>query len=93
MERDPILSDMLSSRSYLDLSHEQPHMQGDQKLPELHDQSRTRKHPRAPNTSGAPEGVSAAPDRPARKRGRPKLNTVKDAAAIEVDPGPLVAIL
>ncbi|CAG7929555.1 unnamed protein product [Penicillium olsonii] len=74
---------MLSSRSYLDLSHEQPHMQGDQKLSELHDQSRTRKHPRAPNTSGAPEGVSAAPDRPARKRGRPKLDTVKDAAAIE----------
>lgn len=95
-ERDPkILSDMLSSRSYLDLSHERPHTQKDKKLsPEPHqsERPRTPKHlpSRAPNTpdqvSGIFDNSSAAPDRPARKRGRPKLETIKDAAAIEVDP-------
>ncbi|CAG8301052.1 unnamed protein product [Penicillium salamii] len=83
---------MLSSRSYLDLSHERPHTQKDKKLsPEPHqsERPRTPKHlpSRAPNTpdqvSGIFDNSSAAPDRPARKRGRPKLETIKDAAAIE----------
>ncbi|KAJ5346466.1 hypothetical protein N7541_008948 [Penicillium brevicompactum] len=92
-----VLSDMLSSRSYLDLSQEQPHMQGprlnplEEVNPEAHEpdrrvKSRDKRIPsKAPGTSEqVPESKSSVtPDRPARKRGRPKLETVKDAAAIE----------
>lgn len=95
-----VLSDMLSSRSYLDLSQEQPHMRRprlnplEEVNPEAHEpdrrvKSRDKRIPsKAPGTSEqVPESKSSVtPDRPARKRGRPKLETVKDAAAIEVDP-------
>jgi hypothetical protein len=102
-----MLSDMLSSRSYLELSHEGPqeeaptarnkqnynHSMG-QLSPEIKDEPERRLRPRKKRTPlmapGNPDQAenrnSAAPDRPARKRGRPRLDTVKDAAAIEVDP-------
>jgi hypothetical protein len=102
-----MLSDMLSSRSYLELFQErsrggaptarieqdnrQPMMQPS---PESKDEPerrlRSRKKPTSPMVSDIPDQAenrnSAAPDRPARKRGRPRLETAKDAAAIEVDP-------
>lgn len=70
--------DMLSSRSYLELSQEQ-------EIAINTRESRPRKRPKPPEI---PDQVtdrnSATPDRPVRKRGRPRLE-VKDASAIEVD--------
>lgn len=70
--------DMLSSRSYLELSQEEISINTRE--------GRPRKKPEAPEI---PDQVtdrnSATPDRPVRKRGRPRLGA-KDASAIEVDP-------
>ncbi|KGO40211.1 hypothetical protein PEX1_107180 [Penicillium expansum] len=72
--------DMLSSRSYLELSQEQEETSINTSN-ESH--LRPRKGPQAPEI---PDQVtdrnSAAPDRPVRKRGRPRLEA-KDATAIE----------
>lgn len=96
-----MLTEMLSSRSYLDLPHEQPHAQteddnDDQSEGELitneqHSGPRTRTKRMPPQAPSVPDKVLVgrdlpAPDRHARKRGRPRLETIKDAAAIEVDP-------
>jgi hypothetical protein len=107
-----MLSNMLSSRSYLELSDEQPQEEQEEKAPasgrnkknyiqpigqpspEVKDEPerhlRPRKKPTTPIAPEIPEQAentdSAAPDRPGRKRGRPRRETVKDAAAIEVDP-------
>jgi hypothetical protein len=93
--------DMLSSRSYLELSSE-GHDKTDTLLatslsrelsPEIKDEPerllRPRKKRAASKAPEIPEQVaedsnSAAPDRPVRKRGRPRLETAKDATAIEV---------
>ncbi|KAJ5931638.1 hypothetical protein N7516_006127 [Penicillium verrucosum] len=68
--------DMLSSRSYLELSQEQ-------EIAINTRESRPRKRPKPPEI---PDQVtdrdSATPDRPVRKRGRPRLEA-KDASAIE----------
>jgi hypothetical protein len=88
-----MLSDMLSSRSYLDLSPERPQDLPRRELgPEIKQEPERSLRPRNKRAPKAPEIAdqlainreSAAPDRPARKRGRPRLETVKDAAAIEV---------
>ena len=87
------LSDMLSSRSYLDLSPERPQDLPRRELgPEIKHEPKRSLRPRNTRAPKAPEITdqlasreSAAPDPPARKRGRPRLETVKDAAAIEVD--------
>ncbi|CAI7587809.1 hypothetical protein PCG10_006551 [Penicillium crustosum] len=67
--------DMLSSRSYLELSQEEISINTRE--------GRPRKKPEAPEI---PDQVtdrnSATPDRPVRKRGRPRLGA-KDASAIE----------
>lgn len=67
--------DMLSSRSYLELSQEQ----------EISLNTRESR----PEASEIPDQVtdrnSATSDRAVRKRGRPRLEA-KDASAIEVDP-------
>lgn len=100
-----MLSDMLSSRSYLELSQERSqeevptsrnkndHSQLMGELsPEVKDEPerrlrrKKRTPPITPEIPDQAENRDSAPDRPARKRGRPKLETVKDAAAIEVDP-------
>jgi hypothetical protein len=89
-----MLSDMLSSRSYLDLSPERPQDLPRRELgPEIKHEPERSLRPRNTRAPKAPEMTDqlaisrepAAPDRPARKRGRPRLETVKDAAAIEVD--------
>ncbi|KAJ5747649.1 uncharacterized protein N7511_009345 [Penicillium nucicola] len=87
-----VLSDMLSSRSYLDLSSERPQVLPRRELdseikhePERSLRPRNKRDPKAPEMTDQ-LGInreSAAPDRPARKRGRPRMETVKDAAAIE----------
>ncbi|OGE53746.1 hypothetical protein PENARI_c007G09551 [Penicillium arizonense] len=83
---------MLSSRSYLDLSPERPQDLPRRELgPEIKHEPERILRPRNKRAPKAPEMAdqlainreSAAPDRPARKRGRPRLETVKDAAAIE----------
>jgi hypothetical protein len=88
-----MLSDMLSSRSYLDLSPEQPQGIPKRELgPEMNNEPERSLRPQNKRAPEVPEmtdrlaikKASAAPDRPTRKRGRPRLETVKDAAAIEV---------
>lgn len=95
-----MLSEMLSSRSYLDLPHEQPQAQiendEDQSTGELitnepYNGPRTRSKRTLPQAPSVPDRVLVsrdlpASDRHARKRGRPRLETIKDDAAIEVDP-------
>ncbi|OQD85403.1 hypothetical protein PENANT_c010G01938 [Penicillium antarcticum] len=87
-----MLSDMLSSRSYLDLSYERPQYLHRRELaPETKYEPERSLRPWNKRATKAPEMTDqlainrapAAPDRPARKRGRPRLETVKDAAAIE----------
>ncbi|KAJ5529786.1 hypothetical protein N7527_003179 [Penicillium freii] len=66
--------DMLSSRSYLELPPEQEISIGTREKP--------RKRPKAPEISDQVTDRNSAPDRPVRKRGRPRLGA-KDASAIE----------
>ncbi|KAJ5320216.1 hypothetical protein N7508_000499 [Penicillium antarcticum] len=83
---------MLSSRSYLDLPPERLQGLPRRELgpdikhePERSLRPRNKRAPKGPEMTDqlAISRESAAPDRPARKRGRPRLETVKDAAAIE----------
>lgn len=77
--------DMLSSRSYLELSQEQ---EAEISINTLSRESRLRPRKGPAQPPEIPDKVtdrdSAAPDRPVRKRGRPRLEA-KDATAIEVD--------
>jgi hypothetical protein len=89
-----MLLDMLSARSYLELSQEDVSTLSRELSPEIKAESDRHLRPRKGPTSqapGIPDRVDrnlAAPDRPVRKRGRPRLDTAKDATAIEVDLGP-----
>ncbi|KAJ5373276.1 hypothetical protein N7517_005282 [Penicillium concentricum] len=87
----PMLLDMLSSRSYLEMPQEAETSTNTSRelSPEIKAESdrrlRSRKGPTA-QAPGIPDQVtdrSSAPDRPVRKRGRPRLDTAKDATAIE----------
>ncbi|KAJ5445299.1 hypothetical protein N7491_001381 [Penicillium cf. griseofulvum] len=89
-ENSPMLLDMLSARSYLELSQEADVSTLSRELsPEIKAESDRRLRPRKRPTAQAPripdqvDRNSATPDRPVRKRGRPRLDTVKDATAIE----------
>ncbi|OQE05970.1 hypothetical protein PENVUL_c020G00473 [Penicillium vulpinum] len=88
-----LLLDMLSSRSYLELSQEadiSKNTSSRDLSPEIKNESERRLRPRkgpSAQAPGIPQQVpdrnSAAVDRPVRKRGRPRLQTGKDATAIE----------
>ncbi|KAJ5811196.1 hypothetical protein N7447_010712 [Penicillium robsamsonii] len=86
-----MLLDMLSSRSYLELSQEAEISTNTPRefSPEIKAESdrrlRSRKRPTA-QAPGIPDQMTdrnSAPDLPVRKRGRPRLDTAKDATAIE----------
>ncbi|KAJ6031307.1 hypothetical protein N7540_002039 [Penicillium herquei] len=87
-----MLSDTLSARSYLELSHE---LAQERENPRNLQNSLSETPPEIPGnlergsraisdkTETVPERDPPPSDRPVRKRGRPRLETAKDAAAIE----------
>lgn len=100
-----MLLDMLSSRSYLELlsdGQEEAEISridslSKEEAPGIKDGQERRLRPRTRRASRAQEisnqvsedSNSIVPGRPVRKRGRPRLETAKDATAIEVDPSRL----
>lgn len=91
-----MLSDTLSARSYLELNQEAVQPEPDHN-PRVSRLSQSETSPGTGNSGPslaadspqarsdkAEHAVEDPPSRPKRKRGRPRLETAKDAAAIEV---------